>query len=482
MRPIAITLLLLLLGASPAPRPDPFSPDRLHVIHLQVTPKGWEMMQPTHTRFWLKVFGIKPDAQTRPASRPAYVEGTPLRESPMGSQYAYVKATVDIDGQSMSNVGLRFKGNSSYWAGESGYRRPMKIDFERFVDGQRFAGMSELNLHNNAFDTSNMREILSYQLCREAGLPASRASYAAVYLTVDGKFKDKYIGLYTLVEEVDKSFLKSHYKSKSGLLMKPEGLWGGVGISGKTWKQWAEIYRPKRAASDAESRRIMEFGRLVQTSDEATFRREIRNYLDVDEFLRFIAMNALLANLDSYLTTGHNFYLYLDPSANKLSFIPWDLNLSFGIFSWVGTAQDQARLSVHHPYAGANRLIERVLKIDEYGRDYRRYVRQFSADMQRNDHFQHQVAAYEKLIREAAGLAAKSGQQMASNKMLPGASEEPFSIHKFMDLRLASVSSQLEKEEEGYVPKFQVAGIFGRPVPQKPAPQQTPPKNPGKPN
>jgi hypothetical protein len=40
----------------------------------------------------------------------------------------------------------------------------------------------------------------------------------------------------------------------------------------------------------------------------------------VDEFLRFIAVNAFIVNTDSYLRGGHNFYLYLDPADDKFRF------------------------------------------------------------------------------------------------------------------------------------------------------------------
>ena len=58
-------------------------------------------------------------------------------------------------------------------------------------------------------------------------------------------------------------------------------------------------------------------------------------------FLRFLAANALLSNLDSFLGFGHNFYLYLRPDTNKFVFIPWDLDLSLAGFPMMGAAEQQ---------------------------------------------------------------------------------------------------------------------------------------------
>jgi hypothetical protein len=86
--------------------------------------------------------------------------------------------------------------------------------------------------------------------------------------------------------------------------------------------------RPDREATPHEQQRVMEFSALCSQSDVALFRAKIGTYLDVDEFLRFIAVNAFTANWDSYLGGGHNFYLYLDPKDDKFRFIPWDQDLS----------------------------------------------------------------------------------------------------------------------------------------------------------
>ena len=95
-----------------------------------------------------------------------------------------------------------------------------------------------------------------------------------------------------------------------------------------TWAQDTPKLRPDRDATTHEQQRVMEFSALCSQGDVDLFRAKIETYLDVDEFLRFIAVNAFISNTDSYLNGGHNFYLYLDPKDDKFRFIPWDQDLS----------------------------------------------------------------------------------------------------------------------------------------------------------
>src|SRR5205814_1863505 len=211
---------------------------RLHEIHIEVSAQGWKTMQP-------KLYSVLTRLFDAPATRPTtqkYVEGQRLRPNLSSLEYAFVKATITIDGEQLHDVGLRMKGNSSYSSAEKTLHVPLKIDFNRFSPGQHFHGLATLNLHNNAFDHSQMREHLAYQIFREAGLPASRTSYARVFLTIPGKYDHREIGLYSIVEEVDRDFLKSRFPSTKGLLMKPETISFGLRDLGDDWMDYTGQY------------------------------------------------------------------------------------------------------------------------------------------------------------------------------------------------------------------------------------------------
>lgn len=290
--------------------------------------------------------------------------GRPARD------YPWRICTFECAGQTLTNVAIRFKGNSSFSATRGELKRPFKLDFNRGQKGRAFLGLEKLSLNNNFNDATQFREALAYEAYRRAGLPAPRTAFARVYLTITGSRSNELLGLYTLVEPVEDEFLKRQFGSKKGLLLKPEGP-RSLDYLGEDWSAYQSRYAPKTEAPTAEARRFIELTKLIAAADDATFERELPARLDLANFLRYIAITALLANYDSFVGNGHNYYLFQPASGGKVAFIPWDLNEAFGGHPKAGPRQAQAELSVLHPQAGRNRLIERVLANPRWAAAYR---------------------------------------------------------------------------------------------------------------
>jgi len=86
-----------------------------------------------------------------------------------------------------------------------------KVDLNKYVKGQKLAGLTSLNLHTNITDASWMNEVLSFRLYRDFGSPAPRTSYARVYVTVPGTHANTYLGLFSIVEDVDSTFGQARF-------------------------------------------------------------------------------------------------------------------------------------------------------------------------------------------------------------------------------------------------------------------------------
>ena len=103
-------------------------------------------------------------------------------------------------------------------------------------------------LQSGALDPTKAREALAFALFREAGVPAPRTAMAEVTLTVPGEHDKAYLGLYTLVEPVDRAFLKDRFHTDKGLLAEaartPRARFPG--------RRLGEIPRPLPAAGRAE--------------------------------------------------------------------------------------------------------------------------------------------------------------------------------------------------------------------------------------
>jgi spore coat protein H len=240
-----------------------------------------------------------------------------------GGHFPWVHADLEVAGRTAKDVGFRYKGNGSY-SQTAGMHRSIKLKTDLFAGKGDWDGLETINLNSGGRDDSRTREALAFAIFRLAGVPASRTAYAEVRYNVPGLHDQAYGGLFTVIENVNKAFLRQALAPGTGLLMKPERMDGGVGYYGETWANYTPYYRPEREATPAEAKRVIEFARLVNQGTTEEFRSRIEAYLDVDEFMRFLAVHALIQARDSYLSGQHNFFIYLDPRDNRFRFIPWD--------------------------------------------------------------------------------------------------------------------------------------------------------------
>lgn len=449
--------LLILVGlgvALPAPaaeKPaDTFGLTRLHTIHLTVSAKDWKTMQPTKGGFG---FG-GPTGKAKEEKEKADGAERKARGSFM-FDFAYVKGDVEIDGQKIKDVGLRFKGGGSYVSSQRVLKRPFKIDFDHHVEGQTWAGLKKLSLNNNSMDPTAAREALSYAVYRAAGVPAPRTAFAEVSLTVPGVHDKALVGLYTLVEPVDKAFLKEHYGSAKGLLLKPERV-GQLEHLGGDWAAYESRYQPKTTASKAAQQRFIDFTRLVHQGDEE-FRKQIAGYLDIEKFLRFLATTVTLASMDSFLTIGHNYYIYLDPKTNKFTIIPWDLDHSLGGFFLVGTPEQLTDLSIRQPWVGNHRLIQRLFADEKVYTRYKEHLADVVAKHFTAERLKADLAAVNKVIEPAQTretAAAKERKEPAGPGFGPPGFNPPApDLEKFAARRVASITAQLDGKGKGFTPR-----------------------------
>jgi hypothetical protein len=358
-------------------------------IHLTLTPGDWDALEPAQvSRPGLGTGQNGPGPGDRPRiSDPDVQRGErqPRPREPRGDSagpvarrglgtaerlrgpgpgptpvdYPWTTCTFECAGQTLTNVGIRFKGNSSFNSSRNTLKRPVKLDFDRHVPGREFAGLEELLLNNNFNDPTQMREVLAYDLFRRAGLPASRTAFARVWLTLPGRLDHCYLGLYTAVEPVEGGFLRSHFGSKKGLLVKPDGL-RGLEYLGESWSAYTRGYDPKTKVRDTDARRLIAFARLIEDADDTTFAEHLGEHTPIPSTLRFLALNALLANMDSFIGNGHNYYLYIHPETGLANFIPWDLNEAFGRHPMAGSPEAQMDLSLRQPEGFPNTLVVRL--------------------------------------------------------------------------------------------------------------------------
>ncbi len=368
---IGLHLMLGRLCGAEAPRdPAVFGLTNLWNIHLTITPKAWKEM------------GSKTSNRSQPNQARGFTGA--LMEGIFGNNgrpqgggfghrrddYTWATCNVEAGGRLWTNVAIRFKGNSSFVRAPNGLKRPFKLDFNRDAPGRTFFGEEELVLNNNVNDASQMREALAYDLFRQAGIAAPRTAFASVTLTIPGQVERQFLGLYTLVEPVTKDFLKRNFGTSAGLLVKPE-MMQGLAFFGDDWDAYVDRYGPKGKVDPADAQRLIEFTRFIHTVDPAAFATGLAKFIEPEHLLRFVALNSILANIDSFIGNGHNYYLFIDAKTHKAHFIPWDLNEAFGAHPVSGPSAEQMTFSVLRPNADSNTLIERCVQDPKLALVYR---------------------------------------------------------------------------------------------------------------
>ncbi len=324
--------------------------------------------------------------------------------------------------------------------------------------------MQQLNLHNNVMDPTHVRQALSYPVFQAAGVASPRTAFAEVSLTIDGECDREPLGLYTLVEEIDKAFLRRHFQTDKGMLLKPEGT-QGLEYKGEDWAAYS-WFEPKSKPKKGEAQRLIDLTRLIHKADDAQFRKEIGTMLDTEQFAGFLAANTLLSNMDSFLTQVHNYYFYLPPKSDKFVFLPWDMDLSMGAFFMAGSAEQLQDLSISHPHVGENKLIERLLAWDEFNKTYREHLRQLTEECfgekgQTTTNLPIVQAALKDLIAQETKRAAEAQKAHGPGGFGPGFGPGPGgpgmfggqpSLEKFLAKRRESITAQLAGKSKGKTP------------------------------
>lgn len=275
-----------------------------------------------------------------------------------GIQFDYVRAHLEFNGRRFNDIAVRYKGNGTYMQARDTEKKSFKLDLNDFVKGQKIAGATKLNLHNNVSDPGWMHESLAHALYRAAGLPAPRTAYARLTVTVPGVHDRKPFGLYSLVENPDENWAKDRFGTKKGLILKPVTQELFIDKGGD-WAAYQQAYDPKTDLTEPQKQRVFAFARLVTQADDTEFARRLPEFLDVDAFSRFMAVTVWLSSTDSILMLGQNFIVYLHPETDKFLFVPWDLDRAFGNFFTPNPEQ----LSVRKAWSEENRFLNRVMSV-----------------------------------------------------------------------------------------------------------------------
>ncbi len=366
-----------------------------------------------------------------------------MLENPLEEEYK--EATITYNGKEIPYTGVRVKGNSSLSsvANSDSDRYSFKLKFNEYIE-QDLEGYTKISLNNNFADPSYMREYLTYEMMESMGIPTPEYSYVRV--SVNGEL----YGFYLSVENIEEPYLEKSFGSAAGNLFK-----GETGAS-LTWEDGMSI---------EETNLTQKVGLETNTGlldfMEALSKEEnVEDYLDVDSYLRYLAVSTVLANMDSYQGNfSHNYYLYEQDGV--FHFLPWDHNMSFG---GMGNGGDQISMLIDEPTIGAvseHPLTEFVLSNEDYKETYHTYIQQTIKEL---DTFEERVDQLQELISDDVKkdpTAFYTYDEFVANSGTGAVDGYP-GITSFIEQRLANVQQQLS----GQIPSYDNGeGLSGQGAP-----------------
>jgi len=235
-----------------------------------------------------------------------------------------VPVKLTVDGKTYQDVGVHFRGNSSFMMVGEGRKRSLNLSLDFVHKNQQIDGCRTLNLLSSHEDPTFLRTVLFCRIAREY-LPAPKANYARVVINGESW------GVYVNVEQVNKDFVKEWYGTTKGARWKvpgsPDGH-GGLNYLGDDVAQYKPIYEIK-TKDDPKS--WAEFIRLCKVLNETPadkLEEALTPLLDIDGALKFLALDNATINNDGFWTRASDYYLYEDVQG-RFHLIPNDVNETF---------------------------------------------------------------------------------------------------------------------------------------------------------
>lgn len=235
----------------------------------------------------------------------------------------WVTAEVTIDGTTLKNVGLRLKGNSTLRGADTESEAatlPWLLRLDKFIDGQSYSGRTDFVIRTNTSESS-LNEAVALELLGEAGLATEHA--AATRFTLN----DSDAQLRLVIDNPSDELYSEESFDVDGITYKADSS-GDYSYRGDQGSDYATAFEVESGTDDLEP--IATFLDFVNNSSDEDFAGKLTDYLDTDQFARYLAMQDLVSNSDDIDGPGNNSFLRYDAASKKMTVVAWDQNMSFG--------------------------------------------------------------------------------------------------------------------------------------------------------
>jgi hypothetical protein len=267
-----------------------FEPTHIVDVSITMAPQDWDAMR----------------VQTRTFN--SVIEGNCLAQ-PIPSPFTTFTGSITIDGTTFAQVGIKKKG---FFGSLDPNKPSIKVSLDQYFPNQEYLGLQKITLNNSHQDPSFVRQCITYQAFAAAGIVVPRCNFAHVH--VNGKD----MGVYVNVETIDHRLMKKRYADGTG------NLYEGTLSDFRT--NWVHTFNGKGSADGSD---LVPISNVLETSSDATLEADLAQYIDLDKFYTYWAMEVITNHWDGYANDKNNYFVYHNPTTDKLELIPWGVDATY---------------------------------------------------------------------------------------------------------------------------------------------------------
>jgi len=232
-----------------------------------------------------------------------------------------IPVTAWVDGVEFQDVGVRFRGSSSFRMVPTGSKRPIRLKFDLVHQNQALEGFRTLNLLNAMNDPTLLRTVLYSEIANRY-LPAPRVGF--VHAVINGESW----GIYQNQQQFNRDFLVDHLGQAGGARWQvpgsPNGR-GGMEYRGDDIESYRAIYEIDTRDDPARWNDLIGLFKVLNETPLEDLEAALEPVLDIDGVLRFLALDVALVNSDGYWSRASDYNIYQDASG-RFHVFPHDMN------------------------------------------------------------------------------------------------------------------------------------------------------------
>ena len=310
-----------------------------------------------------------------------------------------VPATITVDGRAYPEVGIHFRGNTSFDFVPAGLKRGLNLSFDFVDEEQRLLGYRTVNLLNGFGDPTFLRQVLYLRIANEY-YPAPKANFVRVVINGEDW------GVYINVQQFNSDFTREAADSNEARWRIPGSMQsrGGLELL-ENEAAYRRVYEIRNKDEPENWQKLIELTRVLNQTPPDRLVAALEPIFDIDGALRYLAVDNALLNSDGYWARNSDYSIYLDEEG-RFHVTSYDANEALReTMGRRGTGGGGIRLS---PLEGSREtskaMLYRMLAVPELREQYLGHVRDVAENWLDWERLAPIVEGYRTLIRDVVAV------------------------------------------------------------------------------